>query len=71
MHRSPLSERLEQAIMDVATHFHFFVNFQVFEWLNHVSLVKIDVLLLIIQNHAGVDDLIIVNTETCIQSPMI
>ena len=50
--------------MDLATHIHFFVNFQVFEWLNHVSLVKIDVLLLIMPNHAGVDDLIIVNTET-------
>lgn len=43
--------------MDLATHIHFFVNFQVFEWLNHVSLVKIDVLLLIMPNHAGVDDL--------------
>lgn len=43
----------------LATHIHFFVNFQVFEWLNHVSLVKIDVLLLIMRNHAGVDDLII------------
>ena len=45
--------------MDLATHIHFFVNFQVFEWLNHVFLVKIDVLLLIMPNHAGVDDLII------------
>lgn len=45
--------------MDLATHIHFFVNFQVFEWLNHVSLAKIDVHLLITPNHAGVDDLII------------
>ena len=53
--------------MDLATHIHFFVNFQVFEWLNHVSLVKTDVLLLIMPNHAGVDDLIIIQrlVPTC------
>ena len=49
--------------MDLATHIHFFVNFHVFEWLNHVSLVKIDVLLLIMPNHAGVDDLIILGLQ--------
>ena len=52
-------QKLQNLWTLIATHIHFFVNFQVFEWLNHVSLVKSDVLLLIMPNHAGVDDLII------------